>query len=85
MVHLTDYIDFVSVFPAGSLGEWLADHPPMLGGILPVVLQALTNPDLSLSSVSALKRICRECRYNLQPHADNILAATQVSISIPLD
>ncbi|XP_076151411.1 importin-13 isoform X2 [Alosa pseudoharengus] len=72
-VELADTV----MFTIGSLGEWLADHPLMLGGILPVVLQALTNPDLSVSSVSALKRICRECRYNLQPHTDNILAATQ--------
>ncbi|XP_031419129.1 importin-13-like [Clupea harengus] len=72
-VELADTV----MFTIGSLGEWLADHPLMLGGILPVVLQALSNADLSVSSVSALKRICRECRFSLQPHADNILAATQ--------
>uniref|UniRef100_A0AAY4AT45 Importin-13 n=1 Tax=Denticeps clupeoides TaxID=299321 RepID=A0AAY4AT45_9TELE len=65
------------MFTIGSLGEWLADHPPMLTRVLPVVLRALSDPDLSVSSVSALKRICRECRRDLRPHAEDILAAAQ--------
>lgn len=50
----------------------------MLGGILPMVLQGLAKPELSVSSVSTLKRICRECRYDLGPYAQDILTVSQV-------
>ncbi|KAG9273698.1 importin-13-like isoform X1 [Astyanax mexicanus] len=61
----------------GSLAEWLADHSIMLAGALRLVLQALSNADLSVSTVSTLKRICRECRHHLRPHANDILTASQ--------
>lgn len=64
--------------PLGALAEWLADHPVMLSSVLPLVLQALGNPDLSVSSVSTLKKICRECKYDLPPYATNIVAVSQV-------
>lgn len=63
---------------AGSLSEWLADHPVMINNVLPLVLQALGNPELSISSVSTLKKICRECKYDLPPYAANIVAVSQV-------
>lgn len=65
------------MYTIGSLAEWLADHPVMLGGILPMVLQGLAKPELSVSSVSTLKRICRECRYDLGPYAQDILTVSQ--------
>nr|XP_055058873.1 importin-13 [Misgurnus anguillicaudatus]XP_055058875.1 importin-13 [Misgurnus anguillicaudatus] len=65
------------MFTIGSLAEWLADHSVMLSSVLPVVLHALPNPDLSVSCVSALKRICWECRHDLHPHADDILTVSQ--------
>ena len=65
----------------GALAEWLADHPVMLSSVLPLVLQALGNPDLSVSSVSTLKKICRECKYDLPPYASNIVAVSQVGAS----
>lgn len=75
-------VDTVSFFPVtfspGALAEWLADHPVMLGNVLPLVLHALGNPDLSISSVSTLKKICRECKSDLPPYANNIVAVSQV-------
>ncbi|XP_030630632.1 importin-13 [Chanos chanos] len=65
------------MFTIGSLAEWLADHPIMLGSVVPVVLRGLSNPELSVSCVSALKRICRECRHDLHSHADDIITASQ--------
>ncbi|XP_072220397.1 importin-13-like [Leuresthes tenuis] len=65
------------MYTIGSLAEWLADHPVMLGGILPMVLQGLVKPELSVSSVSTLKRICRECRHDLSPYAQDILTVSQ--------
>lgn len=65
------------MYTIGSLAEWLADHPVMLGGILPMVLQGLEKPELSVSSVSTLKRICRECRHDLGPFAQDILTVSQ--------
>lgn len=63
----------------GALSEWLADHPVMINNVLPLVLQALGNPELSISSVSTLKKICRECKYDLPPYAANIVAVSQVT------
>lgn len=65
------------MYTIGSLAEWLADHPVMLGGILPMVLQGLVKAELSVSSVSTLKRICRECRHDLSPYAQDILTVSQ--------
>ncbi|KAG7227279.1 hypothetical protein INR49_000283 [Caranx melampygus] len=65
------------MYTIGSLAEWLADHPVMLGGILPMVLQGLVKTELSVSSVSTLKRICRECRHDLGPYAQDILTVSQ--------
>lgn len=70
----------LSLLSVGALAEWLADHPVMLSNVLPLVLQALGNPDLSISSVSTLKKICRECRYDLPPYATNIVAVSQVEL-----
>uniref|UniRef100_A0A672J8W1 Importin-13 n=1 Tax=Salarias fasciatus TaxID=181472 RepID=A0A672J8W1_SALFA len=72
-VQLADTV----MFTIGALAEWLADHPVMLSSVLPLVLQALGNPDLSVSSVSTLKKICRECKYDLPPFATNIVAVSQ--------
>ncbi|XP_041848975.1 importin-13-like [Melanotaenia boesemani] len=65
------------MYTIGSLAEWLADHPVMLGGILPMVLQGLGKAELSVSSVSTLKRICRECRHELGVYAQDILTVSQ--------
>ncbi|MEQ2245627.1 Importin-13, partial [Ilyodon furcidens] len=65
------------MYTIGSLAEWLADHPVMLGGILPMVLRGLVKPELSVSSISTLKRICRECRQDLAPYAQDILTVSQ--------
>lgn len=68
----------LSLLPPGALSEWLADHPVMINSVLPLVLHALGNPELSVSSVSTLKKICRECKYDLPPYAANIVAVSQV-------
>uniref|UniRef100_A0A671P9A1 Importin-13 n=1 Tax=Sinocyclocheilus anshuiensis TaxID=1608454 RepID=A0A671P9A1_9TELE len=65
------------MFTIGSLAEWLADHSLMLASVLPVVLHGLSNADLSVACVSALKRICRECRHDLHLHANDIMAVSQ--------
>lgn len=43
-----------------------------------MVLQGLVKEELSVSSVSTLKRICRECRHDLCPFAEEILTVSQV-------
>uniref|UniRef100_A0A672T5Q2 Importin-13 n=1 Tax=Sinocyclocheilus grahami TaxID=75366 RepID=A0A672T5Q2_SINGR len=65
------------MFTIGSLAEWLADHSLMLASVLPVVLHGLSDADLSVACVSALKRICRECRHDLHLHANDIMAVSQ--------
>ncbi|KAK6484382.1 importin-13 [Huso huso] len=76
-VQLADTV----MFTIGALAEWLADHPVMINNVLPLVLHALGNPELSISSVSTLKKICRECKYDLPPYAANIVAVSQVRAS----
>lgn len=78
------FIYFFVPFSPGALAEWLADHPVMLGNVLPLVLHALGNPDLSISSVSTLKKICRECKSDLPPYANNIVAVSQVMFRLLL-
>lgn len=75
---LTPKVAFSFLCPLGALSEWLADHPVMINSVLPLVLHALGNPELSVSSVSTLKKICRECKYDLPPYAANIVAVSQV-------
>ncbi|XP_061790070.1 importin-13-like isoform X1 [Nerophis lumbriciformis] len=65
------------MYTIGSLAEWLVDHPVMLSGMLPMVLQGLVRPELSVSSVSTLKRICRECRHDLGFYTQDILNVSQ--------
>ncbi|XP_048458058.1 importin-13 [Rhincodon typus] len=72
-VQLADTV----MFTIGALAEWLADHPVMINSVLPLVLHALGNAELSISSVSTLKKICRECKYDLPPYAANIVAVSQ--------
>uniref|UniRef100_A0A8C5QCA1 Importin-13 n=1 Tax=Leptobrachium leishanense TaxID=445787 RepID=A0A8C5QCA1_9ANUR len=74
-VQLADTV----MFTIGALAEWLADHPVMISKVLPLVLHALGNPELSISSVSTLKKICRECKYDLPQYAANIVAVSQTS------
>lgn len=52
----------------------------MLAGILPMVLEGLMKAELSVSSVSTLKRICRECKYDLGSYAHDILGVSQVRL-----
>lgn len=54
----------------------------MLGNVLPMVLQGLVKAELSVSSVSTLKRICRECRHDLAPYTHDIMTVSQVSVTI---
>lgn len=80
--HVSHSVSETVILLPGALAEWLADHPVMLSSVLPLVLQALGNPDLSVSSVSTLKKICRECKYDLPPYATNIVAVSQVHVHI---
>lgn len=77
-VHTLQYTQSFHLCLLGSLAEWLADHPVMVPSVLCIVLPALSDADLSVPAVSALKRICRECKHHLYPHANDILASSQV-------
>ncbi|XP_010801938.1 importin-13 isoform X2 [Bos indicus] len=65
-----------------------SDVVPGLIGLIPrisisnvqladTVMFTIGNPELSISSVSTLKKICRECKYDLPPYAANIVAVSQ--------
>lgn len=57
----------------------------MLAGILPMVLEGLMKAELSVSSVSTLKRICRECKYDLSSYAHDILSVSQVRFTAVIE
>uniref|UniRef100_A0A3Q2YME3 Importin-13 n=1 Tax=Hippocampus comes TaxID=109280 RepID=A0A3Q2YME3_HIPCM len=76
-INISNFMLADTVMYTISLAEWLVDHPVMLGGMLPMVLQALARPELSVSSVSTLKRICRECRHDLGSFTQDILTVCQ--------
>ncbi|KAJ8931893.1 hypothetical protein NQ314_015162 [Rhamnusium bicolor] len=61
----------------GSYSEWFMDHPDMLENVLPLILSALGNPEVSTSATMALKDISQNCQKYLVPFADHILIASQ--------
>ncbi|KFZ54759.1 Importin-13, partial [Antrostomus carolinensis] len=72
-VQLADTVMF-------TIGEGFAHTQAGLGrGSPPRLLLPSynSNPELSISSVSTLKKICRECKYDLPPYAANIVAVSQ--------
>merc|ERR1712062_705700 len=44
---------------------WLVDNTHFINTLLPLVIPGLEKTDLALTSVLTLKRIKRECRFNL--------------------
>ena len=57
-------------------------HPGSLRSAIPLLLQALNNPEVAMAASMALKDVTRENLDHIQPYVQEILQACQVNISI---
>lgn len=66
----------------GAYSEWIMDRPDMLPKIIPLVITAIGNNDVSASATMALKDITQNCQKYIRPYADHILSSCQVKYLI---
>ncbi|KAH1009274.1 importin-13 [Dendroctonus ponderosae] len=64
----------------GAYSEWLTDHPDLLGNVLPLVISALGNSEVTINATLALKDLTYSCQKFLLPYVDHILMAAQIVI-----
>lgn len=64
----------------GAYSEWVMDHPDMLPKIIPLVISAIGNAEVSASATMALKDLTQNCQKYMHPYADHILNSCQVSL-----
>ena len=62
----------------GAYAEWISSHPEMLGHVIPLMLQGVTNTDLAQPATLSLKEVLRENQDHLKPFAQPILTACKV-------
>lgn len=65
-------------FFLGSFGEWLNCHPDILGSVIPLVLQGLTNSEVATAATMSLKDVTRENLDHIVPYVHQILSSSQV-------
>ncbi|XP_064626443.1 importin-13-like isoform X2 [Lineus longissimus] len=65
----------------GAYAEWMNFHAPLLGGVLPLLLQGLNNSEMAMSATMALKDITRECQDHIAGYANQILTASQEALA----
>ncbi|GAB1597490.1 importin-13-like isoform X1 [Argonauta hians] len=61
----------------GSFAEWLNWNPDVLQAVIPMLLEALENPEVVTPASLALKDVTKETRDHLPPFAPQILTACQ--------
>ena len=59
----------------GGFAEWLAMHPDLLPHVTPIVLTALSSPEIALYATMALKDMSRDCAEGMKPYSDEIIVA----------
>merc|ERR1712241_847544 len=59
----------------GGFAEWLAMHPDLLPHVTPIVLTALTSPEIALYATMALKDMSRDCAEGMKPYSEEIISA----------
>lgn len=65
-------------FFLGSFGEWLNYHPDILGSVIPLILQGLTNSEVATAATMSLKDVTRENLDHISPFIHQILSSSQV-------
>ena len=59
----------------GGFAEWLAMHPDLLPHVTPIVLTALSSPEIALYATMALKDMSRDCAEGMKPYSEEIIVA----------
>ena len=67
------------MFILGSFGEWFNYHPDILGSVIPLILQGLTNSEVATAATMALKDVTRENLDHIGPFIHQILSSSQVN------
>lgn len=78
-----DNIKFIStaLYMVGSFGEWLNCHPDILGSVIPLVLQGLTNSEVATAATMSLKDVTRENLDHIVPYVHQILSSSQNALN----
>ncbi|VDI21228.1 Hypothetical predicted protein [Mytilus galloprovincialis] len=78
-----DNIKFIStaLYMVGSFGEWLNYHPDILGSVIPLILQGLTNSEVATAATMSLKDVTRENLDHISPFIHQILSSSQNALN----
>ncbi|XP_052096308.1 importin-13-like isoform X1 [Mytilus californianus] len=78
-----DNIKFIStaLYMVGSFGEWLNYHPDILGSVIPLILQGLTNSEVATAATMSLKDVTRENLDHITPFIHQILSSSQNALN----
>lgn len=78
-----DNIKFIStaLYMVGSFGEWLNYHPDILGSVIPLILQGLTNSEVATAATMSLKDVTRENLVHISPYVHQILSSSQNALN----
>ncbi|KAK2156574.1 hypothetical protein LSH36_209g00066 [Paralvinella palmiformis] len=69
-----------ALYLIGAYAEWISSHPEMLGHVIPLMLQGVTNTDLAQPATLSLKEVLRENQDHLKPFAQPILTACKEAL-----
>ncbi|XP_014680934.1 PREDICTED: importin-13-like [Priapulus caudatus] len=64
----------------GAYAVWINNHSEVLTGVIPLLLQGVTNPDVAPSATMALKDIARDCQPLMKPFSQHILNSCQEAL-----
>ena len=64
----------------GYLSSWFRHHVDLLQAVLPMILNALSQPSLAPSAALAFRDLCGECAEMLVPVAVQLIPACQVGV-----
>ena len=59
-------------------------HPDLLPHVTPIVLSALTSPEIALYATMALKDMSRDCAAGMKPYSEVILILILINIFLTL-
>ena len=72
-------LSFFSPPPPGYLSSWFRHHVDLLQAVLPMILNALSQPGLAPSAALAFRDLCGECAEMLLTLAVQLIPACQGS------
>ncbi|XP_064386855.1 importin-13-like isoform X2 [Halichondria panicea] len=67
----------------GCLSSWFKDHVDLLQAVLPMILDALSQPSLAPNAALAFRDVCGECAAELAPVVLQIVPVCKTALSNP--